>query len=40
MVPVHQWPAILFGFAAVIAVWSLLAYFSTGSATAYACGLA
>jgi small conductance mechanosensitive channel len=27
MVPVHQWPAILFGFAAVIAVWSLLAYF-------------
>ncbi|MBA1205291.1 mechanosensitive ion channel family protein [Pseudomonas capeferrum] len=26
MVPVHQWPAILFGFAAVIAVWSLLAY--------------
>ncbi|WDY59290.1 mechanosensitive ion channel family protein [Pseudomonas sp. PSKL.D1] len=26
VVPVHQWPAILFGFAAVIAVWSLLAY--------------
>ncbi|WP_411564434.1 mechanosensitive ion channel family protein [Pseudomonas shirazensis] len=25
MVPVQQWPAILFGFAAVIAVWSLLA---------------
>ncbi|MDF0729929.1 mechanosensitive ion channel family protein [Pseudomonas entomophila] len=25
-VPVHQWPAILFGFAAIIAVWSLLAY--------------
>jgi small conductance mechanosensitive channel len=26
VVPVHQWPAILFGFAAIIAVWSLLAY--------------
>ncbi|MCY4126450.1 MAG: mechanosensitive ion channel family protein, partial [Pseudomonas sp.] len=26
MVPVHQWPAILFGFAAVIAVWSVLAF--------------
>lgn len=26
VVPVQQWPAILFGFAAVIAVWSLLAY--------------
>jgi len=24
VVPVHQWPAILFGFAAIIAVWSLL----------------
>lgn len=26
VVPVHQWPAMLFGFAAIIAVWSLLAY--------------
>ncbi|WP_028696897.1 mechanosensitive ion channel family protein [Pseudomonas cremoricolorata] len=26
VVPVQQWPAILFGFAAVIAVWSLLAF--------------
>ncbi len=26
VVPVHQWPAILFGFAAIIAVWSLLAF--------------
>ncbi|MHC6224518.1 mechanosensitive ion channel family protein [Pseudomonas sp. X10] len=25
-VPIHQWPAILFGFAAIIALWSLLAY--------------
>lgn len=26
VVPVHQWPPILFGFAAVIVVWSVLAY--------------
>lgn len=26
VVPVHQWPAILFGFAGVILVWGLLAY--------------
>ena len=27
MVPIYQWPAILSGFAAIIAIWSLLAYF-------------
>ena len=26
VVPVHEWPTILFGFAAIIALWSLLAY--------------